>query len=100
MNKQVITWDYYEKNKGVVKAIGRRSEPTRIALNFLKNHKFTWAKELIESKKSLMETLKEEYKKPENKDYRTLILLAYLNLRKEIEKLRKIQFENLDRYAI
>jgi len=99
MNKQVITWDYYEKNKRVVKAIGRRSEPTRIALNFLKNYKFAWVKELIENKKSLMKTLREEYNKLINKECRSLILVAYLNLRKEIEKLRNIQIRNPNLYA-
>jgi len=96
----VITRNYYQKNKELLEWLAEIDERTGKALNFLKNHKFTWAKELIRNKKSLMEILKREYNKPENKECRSLILLVYFDLKKDLEILKKLQSENPDRYAI
>jgi len=100
MKPIIITWDYYQKNKGVVKAIARRSEPTRTALNFLKNHKFTWVKELIYSKKKRLEVLKKEYFKPENKDFRNILSFNFVQTKKEIEYLRSLQLKYPEKYVM
>ena len=93
MKRIAITWDYYLKNKGVVKAIARRSEATRTALNFLKNHKFTWVKELIYNKKKHLEVLKREYLKSEDKDFRDILALGFVQTKKELECLLQLKWK-------
>lgn len=93
MKRIAITWDYYLKNKGVVKAIGRRSEATKKALELLKNHKFTWIEELIYNKKKHLEVLKREYTKPENKDFRYILSLDFIQTKKELECLLQLKWK-------
>ena len=93
MKRIVITWDYYLKNKRVVKAIARKSEPTKKALNFLKNHKFTWVDELICNKKKRLEVLKREYLKSENKNFKHILALGFVQIKKELECLLQLKWK-------
>lgn len=66
----------------------------------LKNHKFTWIEELIYNKKEHLEVLKREYTKPENKDFRYILSLDFVQTKKQIESLRSLQLKYPEKYVL
>ena len=95
----VITLDYYIKNKKLLEDKAKNHKETKEAIESLKSYKLTWVRDMIRSKISLLNTLREEYNKPINREYKGLILITCVNLKKEIYRLRELQLKYPNLYA-